>query len=273
MKNNINIVIIQKKIDSTIEKNISIIENTIINKQLPKNSIVVLHELSLSKYFCISKNKNNFKYSITNDSPVLKKIEKICEKNKIFLIIGYFEEFKKKYYNACALISPKGIIGKYRKKNLPDEECYYEKFYFENGKQPFKVFDIGICKIGIMLCWDQWFSKSYSRLNDLGADIIFCPTSIGYAYSNNKKISLINEKEMWIKVIQSNSLMNNIPVIVANRMGKEIAGNKNIIFWGSSFMTNSDGQIIAKAGKTSMILKKTINLLDRKKSIKKWGFI
>ena len=89
---------------------------------------------------------------------------------------------------------------------------------------------------------------------------------------NNKKISLSTEKEMWLKIIQANSLMNNIPVVVANRIGKETSGNKTISFWGSSFITNSDGQIIAKAGKSTSLVNGTISLLDRKKSIKKWGF-
>ena len=273
MKKKINIVIIQKKFTSTIENNISDLDLLITNKKIAKNSILVLHELTLTKYFCISKDNNNFKYSISNDSVIFKQLKDICIKNKIFLLISYFERFKGKYYNSSSLLSPKGtVIGKYRKKNLPDEQCYHEKFYFNSSSQPFKIFDIGLCKIGIMLCWDQWFSNSYSKLNSLGADIIFCPTSIGYTYINNKKISLSTEKEMWLKIIQANSLMNNIPVVVANRIGKETSGNKTISFWGSSFITNSDGQIIAKAGKSTSLVNGTITLLDRKKSIKKWGF-
>ena len=98
-----------------------------------------------------------------------------------------------------------------------------------------------------MLCWDQWYSDSYAKLRKLGAEIILCPSSIGNTYVNNNKITLPDEKKMWFNVIQSNSLMNNIPVVIANRIGKEMNGKRLISFWGSSFITNADGAIIVKS--------------------------
>ena len=123
-----------------------------------------------------------------------------------------------------------------------------------------------------MLCWDQWYSRSYTELAKLGADIILCPTSIGHTYNNNKKITLPNEREMWEKIIQANSLMNNIPVVISNRFGRESSGKRTILFWGSSFITDADGKIIAKASNNQTLIRKTINLSDRKKSIQKWQF-
>ena len=273
MDKKVNIIIVQKRFLSNINKNILDLEKLITNEKIIANSILVLHELSLSKYFCISKNKRNFTYAINEKSLVINKIKNICINNKIFLLFSYFEKENGKYYNSTSLISPKGIIiGKYRKKNLPNELCYHESFYFNTHREPFKVFDIGLCKIGLMLCWDQWYSHSYAELSKLGADIILCPTSIGHTYNNNKKITLANEKEMWEKIIQANSLMNNIPVIISNRFGRESSGRRAISFWGSSFITDADGKIIAKASNNQTLIRKTIDLSNRKKSIQKWQF-
>ena len=274
ISNKINIVVIQEKFTSDIRKNLVTLKNHITKIRINVPTIIVLHELSLSKYFCICKNKKNFNFSINDKSFVMKEIKDICTKEKIFILFSYFEGTNNKYYNTTSLVSPQGsILLKYRKKNIPNELCYHESYYFQPSTNPFKIIDIGVCKIGLMLCWDQWYSDSYFHLCKLGAEIILCPTSIGNTYVNKKKITLSNEKKMWTNVIQANSLMNNIPVVIANRIGKETDGIKSIFFWGSSFITNSDGKVVAKTSSKKGFLKKTINLLDRKKSIKKWGFI
>ena len=274
MKKELDIIVIQKKFYLEAEKNIDSLEAVINKLDFNNPTIIVLHELSLSKYFCISKSKKNFHEAIDNKSLIMKRIKHICKTNKVFLLFSYFEKINNDYYNSSNLISPKGtILGNYRKKNLPNELCYHELFYFKPNKKQFKVIDIGFCKIGLMLCWDQWYSDSYAKLRKLGAEIILCPSSIGNTYVNNNKITLPDEKKMWFNVIQSNSLMNNIPVVIANRIGKEMNGKRLISFWGSSFITNADGAIIVKSlHNKEDFLKTTIDLSHRKKSIKKWGF-
>jgi N-carbamoylputrescine amidase len=188
-------------------------------------------------------------------------------------VFPFYEQTTKNYYNTAIVISPVGkIIGKYHKKYLPNELCYHEKYYFSESSKPSFVIDIGICKIGIMICWDQWHSELYSQLNKLGADLILCPTAIGKTYIDKKLISLPNEKLKWKMVIQANSLMNNIPVVVVNRIGNESKKNRRINFWGSSFITNADGDIIAEALDKAKVIKCTIDLSYRRKAIQKWLF-
>ena len=273
MEKELNIIVIQKKFPINVRESINYLRSYIGKLKINDPTIVVLHELTFTKYFCISKNKKNFLKAISGKSFILNEIKDICKEYKVFILFSYFEKKGRNYYNTSSLISKNGtILGKYQKKNLPNELCYHEKFYFKSTNKPFKSFNIGICKIGIMLCWDQWYANSYSELCMSGSDIILCPTSIGNTYVKKKKLTLANEKKMWKSVIQSNSLMNNIPVVIANRIGKESTANRSISFWGSSFITNADGVTIAESSGKEGFLRAKIDLSYRRKSIKKWGF-
>lgn len=269
----IDIVIIQKKISN--DSVINLQEFLILIKKIKvvRQTIVVLHELSFLNYFCIEKNLINRKLSIKTNSRIINEIKKLCIEKNIFLVFPFYERTTKNYYNTAIVISPIGkIIGKYHKKYLPNELCYHEKYYFSESSKPSFVIDIGICKIGIMICWDQWHSEPYSQLNKLGADLILCPTAIGKTYIDKKLISLPNEKLKWKMVIQANSLMNNIPVVVVNRIGNESKKNRHINFWGSSFITNADGDIITEALDKAKVIKSTIDLSYRRQAIQKWLF-
>ncbi len=271
--NKIDIVIIQKKISN--DSVINLQEFLILIKKIKvvRQTIVVLHELSFLNYFCIEKNLINRKLSIKTNSRIINEIKKLCIEKNIFLVFPFYERTTKNYYNTAIVISPIGkIIGKYHKKYLPNELCYHEKYYFSESSKPSFVIDIGICKIGIMICWDQWHSEPYSQLNKLGADLILCPTAIGKTYIDKKLISLPNEKLKWKMVIQANSLMNNIPVVVVNRIGNESKKNRHIDFWGSSFITNADGDIITEALDKAKVIKSTIDLSYRRQAIQKWLF-
>jgi len=270
----IDIIIIQKKIKNNVALSLRSFVKTISNISIKNNTLVVLHELSYLKYIGLNKDKKNKLLAIKITSETVKNFCEICKQKKIFLFLPIFEVYRNKYYNSCVIISNKGkILGVYRKKNIPNEKCYYEKFYFSPSRNNFKVFNIGICKIGVMICWDQWYANSYRTLTKNGADLIICPTSIGWAYFNNKMIGLKNDKKKWEMVIRSNSLMNNIPVIVANRTGVEKKSNHKINFWGSSFITNPHGDIISQAKNKNQYLKITLNLKEKCVAEKYWNFI
>ena len=274
LNNKINIIIIQKEIKNNADLSLHSFVKTISNIYIKNNTLVVLHELSYLKYIGLNKDKKNKSLAIKITSETVKNFCEICKQKKIFLFLPIFEIYRNKYYNSCVIISNKGkILGVYRKKNIPNEKCYYEKFYFSPSQNNFKVFNIGICKIGVMICWDQWYANSYATLTKNGADLIICPTSIGWTYFNNKMINLKNEKNKWEMVIRSNSLMNNVPVIVANRTGIEKAFNHKINFWGSSFVTNSHGDIIAQAKNKNQYLKISLNLKEKCVAEKYWNFI
>ena len=270
----IDIVILEYSVSDDINKNLTDLMKNISDIKVAKNTtIVVSHELSYLKYFPITKNIGNKKNAINMSSKIIKNILDLCLKKNIFFLFSFFEKNKDKFYNTSVLISSNGVIlGKYRKKNVPDEICYEEKYYFNKSKNRHPVINIGECKIGLMTCWDQWHSESYQQMNKLGADIILCPTSIGHAYHKGKRISLSKEKEKWISVIASNSLMINTPIVIANRSGNEKDKDSMINFWGSSFVTNADGDIIFMSKNKKSTNHITIDLIQKNISKKSWSF-
>lgn len=271
--NKINITIMQRPIEKNRNDNFIQIIKAINNISFIRDSILVLHELSYLRYFCIHENEDNKKLAISTNSSIIQIIKDLAIKKNIFIVFPFFEKSKRLYYNSVLVISPKGkILGKYRKINLPNELCYHEKYYFDKPTDIPKIINIGSCKIGLMICWDQWHSSSYKNLVNLGADFIICPTSIGSAFKDNKNISLSGEKNKWLNVIKANSLMNNIPVIVANRIGKESYKNREIRFWGSSFICNANGDLILKCKSKDVFSNAIINLNDRLNYKKDWNF-
>ena len=241
--------------------------------KIKKQSIVTLHELSLTRYFPITREKKSTEklYSVIPDD--IDSFLKLCEAKEIYLVLPFCEMNKdKNYFNSTIIISPTGkIIAKQRKRFIPDEICYQENYYF-NKSNKLKIFDIGICKVGILICWDQWHPENYRKLFNQKADIIISPTSIGYASKNNLPITFKNEKKNWEMTIRMNSLLVNTPVVVTNRCSTERRGKYNIRFWGSSFITNSDGEIIKQAARTNKTIVTSIDLRDKPKSLRKWGF-
>jgi len=273
MNKRINIVVIQRK----FKLNCGCVSDQVVDhiekSKIKKNSIVVLHELVLSRYFPISKlSKYDHYYTDIKNSDI-EKIKLICKKLRICLVLPIFENgYRNKNYNTALIIDNNGtMIGKQRKVFIPDENCYFEKHYFTPSSS-FKIFNVNNIKIGILICWDQWFPENYKKLHNLGADVIISPTAIGNVYKKNKLISLKDEKNKWEMVIKTNSLLINTPVVIANRCDIEKRGDSIIKFWGSSFVTNSDGDIIKKANRSNMTFSVFINTLSKQKSIKKWGF-
>jgi N-carbamoylputrescine amidase len=270
----IDIVILQYSVSDNINKNLAGLIKNINDIKVTKNTtIVISHELSYLKYFPITKNIENKKNAINMSSKIIKDILYICAKKNIFFLFSFFEKSNGKFYNSSILISPDGVIlDKYRKRNIPNEKCYEEGYYFNESKNKHAVIDIGECKIGLMTCWDQWHSESYQQMNKLGADIILCPTSIGSPYYKGEYIGLNKEKEKWINVIAANSLMINTPIVIANRSGKEKDKDNMINFWGSSFVTDANGDIIFMNKSKRSTNHITVNLAQKKISKKSWSF-
>ncbi len=241
--------------------------------KIQKNTIVVCPELSIQNYICIRKNKILFSKAIKINSPYINKLKILTKKHNIFLCVTIFEKSKDQYFNKLIIINPEGkIILKYNKKNIPSEKCYQEKFYFAHSSNKFKFFEVYGQKIGVMICWDQWHYKSYDYMKKNNVNLIICPTAIGHCRENNKRISISNEKDRWIEVIKSNSLMINTPVIICNRIGVESSRNSSISFWGNSFITNCSGDIVKKMSNNESAIYHEITLKDQITAKRLWNF-
>jgi N-carbamoylputrescine amidase len=218
--------------------------------------IVCTQELFRSQYFCQLEDHRFFKVAEAIPGPSTDALGKVARKHKIVIIASLFERRASGlYHNTAAVIETDGSIkGIYRKMHIPDDPLYYEKFYFTPGDTGFRSFDTTYGKIGVLICWDQWYPEG-ARLTALqGAEILFYPTAIGW-HPKEKEIYGTAQHESWELIQRSHGVANGCYVVAPNRIGREIiydadgrpASEDGIIFWGQSFVSGPDGQIIKKA--------------------------
>ena len=239
--------IIQSKISSSYNSNISTaIKN--IKKAANKNAkIICLPELFLTNYFCQTESHSNFKFAEKIPGKTSKIFSDLSKELNVVLMISMFEKKTRGFYhNTSIVINEKGkILSKYRKMHIPDDPGYYEKFYFTPGDLGFKKVKTKFGNIGSLICWDQWFPEA-ARLTTLkGAELIFYPTAIGW-HPNEKKRYGKSQLESWITIQKSHAIANGIFVAAINRVGVEKKGKRKIEFWGNSFVVDPSGNIISK---------------------------
>ena len=216
--------------------------------------IILLPELFDRWYFCQERRYEYYLYAESVDKhPSILMAKKLAKELSVILPVSFFEKDGNVLYNSLAVINSAGeLVGVYRKTHIPDDHYYQEKFYFTPGNTGFKVFDVGICKIGIGICWDQWFPETARCLALQGAEIIFYPTAIG-----SEPILEVDSMEHWRRVMQGHAAANLVPVCAANRIGIEDVkpceenGNQcsSLQFYGSSFMTDETGALVEQASR------------------------
>ena len=227
------------------DQNIVNAENLIIKAVEQGAQIVLLQELFETLYFCQEERAENFNLATTlKANKAVNHFASIAKKFNIVLPISFFEKKNNAYFNTVAVIDTDGsVLGIYRKCHIPDGPGYEEKFYFNPGDTGFKVWNTKYAKIGIGICWDQWFPEAARIMALKGAEILLYPTAIGSEPADNT----LNSKEHWQTCMQGHSACNMIPVVASNRVGTESFDNSNITFYGSSFITDNKGSVIAQA--------------------------
>jgi N-carbamoylputrescine amidase len=211
--------------------------------------IICTQELFRSQYFCQSENHKNFKLAEPIPGPSTDAFCKLARKHKVVVIASLFEKRAAGvYHNTAAIIDADGsLLGIYRKMHIPDDPLYYEKFYFTPGDLGFKAWPTRYAKIGVLICWDQWYPEA-ARLTALqGAQILFYPTAIGWHPGEKKKYGE-RQHDAWETIQRSHAIANGCYVATVNRIGHEKLAGKGIEFWGQSFVAGTSGEILAKAG-------------------------
>jgi N-carbamoylputrescine amidase len=211
--------------------------------------IICTQELFRSQYFCQSEDHQNFKLAEPIPGPSTLAFQKLARKYKVVIVASLFEKRAGGlYHNTAAVIDADGkLLGVYRKMHIPDDPLYYEKFYFTPGDTGFRAWQTKYGKIGVLICWDQWYPEG-ARLTALqGAEILFYPTAIGWHPSEKKKHG-VNQHGAWETIQRAHGVANGCFVAVANRVGIEKpVGGDGIEFWGQSFVSGTSGEILAKA--------------------------
>jgi N-carbamoylputrescine amidase len=206
--------------------------------------IVCLQELFTSLYFCDVENYDNFGLAESIPGPSTQALEKVAAELNVVIIASLFEKRTQGiYHNTTAVIDADGqYLGKYRKMHIPDDPAYYEKFYFTPGDTGYRVFDTKFAKIGVLICWDQWYPEAARITSLMGAEILFYPTAIGWALSQDEETN-DEQYQAWQTIQRSHSVANGLPVVSVNRVGQEA----EMQFWGGSFVTNAFGKVLYQA--------------------------
>jgi len=208
--------------------------------------IVCLQELFTSLYFCDVEDYEYFKLAEAIPGPSTEILSKLAAELNVVIIASLFEKRAQGiYHNTTAVLDANGsYLGKYRKMHIPDDPAYYEKFYFTPGDIGYKVFNTKFAKLGVLICWDQWYPEAARITALMGAEILFYPTAIGWAASQDEATNT-EQYNAWQTIQRSHAVANGVHVVSVNRVGFEQNGAMK--FWGGSFISNPFGTILYQA--------------------------
>jgi N-carbamoylputrescine amidase len=208
--------------------------------------IICLQELFTSLYFCDVEDYENFLLAEPIPGPTTETLQDVARELQVVIIASLFEKRAQGiYHNTTAVLDADGnYLGKYRKMHIPDDPAFYEKFYFTPGDLGYKVFETKYAKIGVLICWDQWYPEAARITSLMGAEILFYPTAIGWSTAQDQ---LTNEEQYnaWQTIQRSHAVANGVHVVSVNRVGFEQHGAMK--FWGGSFIANPFGRILYQA--------------------------
>lgn len=212
--------------------------------------VICLPELFRSQYFCQKEDADLFDLAEPADGPSTKALARVARAHHVTVVAPIFERRAAGlYHNSAVVIDGEGkTAGIYRKMHIPDDPAYYEKFYFTPGDLGFRSFDVGVGQIGTLICWDQWYPEG-ARLTALrGANILFYPTAIGW-HPHEKEHYGASQRDAWQTIQRSHAIANGVYVAAVNRVGHEkpVEGTAGVEFWGSSFVCDPFGVVIAEA--------------------------
>ena len=243
--------IIQQHNTACIDDNRKILVAKIKKLASDGAQLVVLQELHDSLYFCQVEDVNNFDLAVSIPGNELSVYQDVARECGIVLVTSLFERRAAGIYHNTAVVcdTDGSIAGMYRKMHIPDDPAYYEKFYFTPGDLGFTPVDTSLGRLGVLVCWDQWYPEAARLMALKGAELLIYPTAIGYESSDTPE-EQARQREAWMTVQRGHAVANGLPVITVNRTGHEPdpSGQTNgIQFWGSSFVAGPQGELLFKA--------------------------
>ncbi len=238
--------------------------------------LVVLQELHTSRYFCQIEDPALFDLAEPIPGPSCETLSAVARECNVVLMASLFERRAAGLAHNTAVVFERdgSLIGRYRKMHIPDDPGYYEKFYFTPGDLGFEPIDTSVGRLGVLVCWDQWFPEGARLMALAGADVLIYPTAIGWD-PNDTVDEQARQRDAWITVQRGHAVANGLPVIACNRVGHEPdpAGGPGAQFWGSSFVCGPQGEFLARAGEDAVNLRVDIDL-TRAESVRRiWPFL
>lgn len=245
--------ILQQRVGDNVKANMQHIAEGIEKLAKDGAQLIVLQELHNSLYFCQTENVDNFDLAEPIPGPSTEFYGALAHRLGVVIVTSLFEKRAAGLYHNTAVVMERdgSIAGKYRKMHIPDDPAYYEKFYFTPGDLGFHPIDTSVGRLGVLVCWDQWYPEAARLMALQGAELLIYPTAIGYADSDTPD-EQERQREAWTTVQRGHAVANGVPVITANRVGFEpdpSGQTKGISFWGSSMAVGPQGEMLWRAGR------------------------
>ena len=274
---NVTVAAIQMSIPETPEKSVEKAEKLVRKAAAEGANVILLPELFENWYFCQERRYDSYKLALPlEENPAVRRFQTVAKELSVVLPISFYEQDGNVLYNSVAMIDADGsVMGVYRKTHIPDDHFYQEKFYFTPGDTGFKVWDTRFGKIGVGICWDQWFPEAARCMALDGAELLFYPTAIG-----SEPVLECDSMPHWQRCMQGHAAANLVPVIAANRIGTETVTpdsenqqqSSSLTFYGSSFIADNSGALVECADRTSdTVLLHTFDLDELRDMRLSWG--
>ena len=272
----VKVAALQFSCSKDVQENINKAEKMVREAADNDANIILLPELFERQYFCQEKRYDYYDYALPLEkNPAVNRFKEVAKELGVVIPVSFYERDIDRLFNTVAMIDADGsVLGIYRKTHIPDDHFYQEKFYFTPGDTGFKVFDTRFGRIGVGICWDQWFPETARCMAVQGAELLLYPTAIG-----SEPILDVDSSGHWRRVMQGHAAANLMPVVAANRIGvetvepcKENAGQSSSLdFYGCSFIADATGDIIASAKQEETILYGEFDLDALKEDRLSWG--
>ncbi len=270
----LKIGIVQQRCTADVEQNKLNLARRIRQAAAQGAKLVVLQELHNSLYFCQTENTDLFDLAEPIPGPSTEFFGKLAAELEIVLVTSLFERRAPGlYHNTAVVLETDGsIAGKYRKMHIPDDPAYYEKFYFTPGDLGFEPIDTSVGRLGVQVCWDQWYPEGARLMALAGAELLIYPTAIGYE-SGDTAEEQARQREAWTTVQRGHAVANGLPVIAVNRTGHEedpSGQTRGIEFWGSSFIAGPQGEFLFRAEEHEEQVAVVEVNLSRSEHVRRW---
>ena len=266
--------IIQQSITPDVEANKAKLRAEIVAAATEGAELVVLQELHNTPYFCQTENTELFNLAESIPGPSTEFYSQVARECGIVLVTSLFERRAAGLYHNTAVVFEKdgSIAGKYRKMHIPDDPAYYEKFYFTPGDLGFEPIQTSVGKLGVLVCWDQWYPEAARLMALAGADLLIYPTAIGWESTDTPE-EKARQREAWITVQRGHAVANGLPVVSVNRVGHEpdpSGATNGILFWGSSFVAGPQGEFLYQSPSDETDRKVIDVDMQRSENVRRW---
>ena len=266
--------IIQQTNTADQAANVSKLEKNIREAASQGAELIVLQELHNGLYFCQTEDVSVFDQAETIPGPSTERFGKLAAELGVVIVLSLFEKRAAGLYHNTAVVLEKDgtIAGMYRKMHIPDDPAYYEKFYFTPGDLGFEPVQTSVGKLGVLVCWDQWYPEAARLMALAGAELLIYPTAIGWESSDTIE-EKNRQRDAWITIQRSHAVANGIPVIACNRVGYEADPSgitKGIQFWGNSFIAGQQGEMLVQASDIREEIKVFDLDINRTETVRRW---